>query len=412
MIDENTIIPEELLKMTQKQLKKELRVVDQRSRRWVEYCGKIFKVVLKMDNQYIIKRQDGKLLTKDSESFLNYNDFSVEDFNESKLIRLRTLSKNWDLNTIARWARSVVGTYYEKERFDVTVDEDNNIVSAVIYFPEIEITNSSEQSHIMKDIYIKYEFRKDEETVGGFTLKDIGIARSSYSASEIVNGYLFSHVSKDDFDRYSYDFCYGSTDLSKFIRRCLNDDSPIKFFHSLLLNYEEYLKWESLEGVPYRTIDSVISNNPKFVECGVSISRSSLLKYAEIVLSNIDSFKYEYIIKNGKYVIRATDEFIENVGDIICNHAEPKHIFPFINGKSCSISNEIVETLHYYQFIETKIIFKGEKQRIDIYDMDEVLSINDDELIEKRIHTNIPKMVADFICKQFGNFIINKKFNG
>lgn len=128
--------------------------------------------------------------------------------------------------------------YYGEDR--VWLDSENKQV--IIHFPEILITNSVEDSHVMKDIFIRI-------TVWG-KFKDIELARTTINKDE-YRRYIFSHMSESTVGSYGSALCFGNTDLYSWILNAKSSNSFVNI-DKIIASLEGYLSWESLEGKPYK----------------------------------------------------------------------------------------------------------------------------------------------------------------
>lgn len=125
---------------------------------------------------------------------------------------------------------------------DITVKE--NHYSAVIHFPEFEITNSRGESHIIKDLYFRVSFNE----LG--LVKGLWGSRSTVSYAEYISEYRHSHLSNSACQSWG-DFCLGGTDLSMLVSEMGASFDP-NMWEAFLHRLPDYLNWESLQGGPYR----------------------------------------------------------------------------------------------------------------------------------------------------------------
>ena len=138
--------------------------------------------------------------------------------------------------------------------FETTsINEEDGVLYLTAYLPKVTITNSVGSTHDMLDVYLRFGF-------WGKKLYSVEIARGTLTLSEIrsVNSYIFSHVSSHESYacKWYNSFCYGSdTPLSKLVVS-FKMGNTVEFTELFIL-FNEYLKWESLEGKPYRYINDV-----------------------------------------------------------------------------------------------------------------------------------------------------------
>lgn len=128
----------------------------------------------------------------------------------------------------------------------------------VVHFPEIEIKNSKRQSHIIKDLYVGQVILKD----GKFANDQLRGVRATLSQKEIASNYSHSHISGHPSDLKSHGwyyggFCTGSGPINQSIS-ILRSRVSEPDFQLFCLHLKEFVKWESIEGTPYRYINDVI----------------------------------------------------------------------------------------------------------------------------------------------------------
>lgn len=155
-------------------------------------------------------------------------------------------------------------------------DERNGTL--ILYYPELTLTNSMNTSHTIYDLVVKTRFSGD----GLLTLSPQG-KRYSFSEAEIKCGYAHSHLSTWGHDSNAYkSFCLGSgTPFGRLISLASTSSLSTKQFELFLIQLEEYLKWESLEGKPHISMtkiwDSASSNgnsdhgieDPAITKCAI-----------------------------------------------------------------------------------------------------------------------------------------------
>jgi hypothetical protein len=248
----------------------------------------------------------------------------------------------------------------------------------------------------MRDIYIKYRFTFYNSI---WYLNSIGIARSTFSSNELGYSYVFSHVDVGNVEYYGFNFCFGDTPLRKFIYTYLNKSVDVRQkFTQLLLSFEEYLQWESIEGTPYKYIDNLTSCYGYKTALKPSCSNSALIK--NLLNANIN-FKYRFEFLRNKHKLVLDQETIDAI-DKELTQLFPNFCYYTFNNLSHnrSISDK---TYKYYDGRPTEIVFKGEKKYIKIQDEDTGLAEP-----EKHIHRDILKGVVNILTAKLENFIINK----
>ncbi|NCD06246.1 MAG: hypothetical protein EOL97_09010 [Spirochaetia bacterium] len=205
-----------------------------------------------------------------------------------------------------KWVISKAISFYGKDR--VTIKDD---YSFVIYYPEIQITNSYGLVHTMYDLWAKINISTDSNRLYLASLK-----RTTLSSSEIRNEYLFSHCYINDYAYpfESFDFCYGNS--SHPLQSLLKEGDPFLKVDLWFLNLEAYLSWESVEGIPYRYINNVKSdvNYYKQVSSALIMPTFHLNSVINHVISNLDIIDFDYGVGQTAILSQTT---IDSIKDII-----------------------------------------------------------------------------------------------
>ncbi len=149
-------------------------------------------------------------------------------------------------------------------------------ISLIIKFPVINITNSDNQKHIIKDLYVVLPLTKD----GLLITPQIFGFRGSITNIEKASNYYHSHLSNS----YEHDithFCLGSGPLVEIINKMSKGYNP-KLFDMFLANLAIYVEWESIEGSPYRRINTLVEKTK--ISTAWNIAESKIEEQVEILL--------------------------------------------------------------------------------------------------------------------------------
>lgn len=164
----------------------------------------------------------------------------------------------------------------------------------IILFPKIEVTNSIGSLHTIKDLYVFIKvgiLDKNSDTV--YIYLNYNGFRGSLSLKEYLSGYSFSHLSGGVEAWGSFCFGTGEVFLSKhelseiYINNKEGFDRYLYKFENFLYIFREYLKWESIEGGPYKLISSLGTNrfftlnNNRVSSTELAIAKNLLVKILE-----------------------------------------------------------------------------------------------------------------------------------
>lgn len=129
----------------------------------------------------------------------------------------------------------------------------------LVYWPKVKITNETDKSHIIKDLYAKVEVTIDGKLslCSGFLLN-----RTTYTEAEWQSDYLHSHIQGipiDDITRFSKP-CLGRGPIKASIEN-LKREYDEDWFEEFLYELDRYVYVESIAGVPWRKIGNISATN-------------------------------------------------------------------------------------------------------------------------------------------------------
>lgn len=134
--------------------------------------------------------------------------------------------------------------------------------SIYILFDVINITNSNDDHHIIRDLLMRLSILSDNPEKQGFGLYNISGTRLTMTKEEITSNYLHSHLSSvniDNSDRRNFtfqSFCTGSGEINSYMDR-FNTRKNQTTITDLLLQLYTLVNWESLEGTPYMNMRDI-----------------------------------------------------------------------------------------------------------------------------------------------------------
>lgn len=175
-----------------------------------------------------------------------------------------------------------------------------------IRFPEIDITNSRNEKHHIKDLYVQFDvdIRKNFFITSDFKC-DIAITgrRGSLSLKEDEYGYNHSHLRLGS--RGWSPFCLGTSDFSLIVEQLRLSPSKTDWT-MLFLSLENYLKWESLEGGPFCQIKDIKYNKRP--------NKTILKEFSNDVIKNTPEHCFE-LSENKLKIIVEHDDFFDTIDE-------------------------------------------------------------------------------------------------
>lgn len=163
------------------------------------------------------------------------------------------------------------------DNFDFISSTPNKTI--LIKFQDIKMTNSYNYKYTLKNLYVAITFFKNQNNEFTFYNMLYG-ARESVTYAEYSSNYRHSHVRTG---HHGFgDFCVGSgTEMSDLLMDLSSEFNIVKF-EAFLYQLEDYLAWESLEGVPFYRMSNIMIrtsnqyNNPSYADC-----KRALIKFID-----------------------------------------------------------------------------------------------------------------------------------
>ena len=232
----------------------------------------------------------------------------------------------------------ILDEIYTSERYELSPinnKKNNKDYYLIIHFPEINITNSQGESHIIRDLYVRtvillnpyrYWFGKNNNFSG---------TRTTFTLEECASGYSHSHLHPGTIiHEFNNEFCLGSGPIAVLFnehsmengKAIDNNDDFINAFYSFLYTVNSYVSWESLEGMPYFKLRNILSLNNK-ISYGAPFSYNhfkenitTLSGYYHnsipYIMTHIDKFKINYIATKNRFKIISWKLSKENYEDL------------------------------------------------------------------------------------------------
>lgn len=130
-------------------------------------------------------------------------------------------------------------------------------VYVLIYFPKITVTNENDESIDIEEVYIRVPINRYGKLVSSFE-----IIRTKYSYEQYESGYMHSHA-HSGISKTSRDWrgmCLGSGPLVT-TTHTLKNSYDLDIWRLFCIELDEYLKVESVAGVPYIRMNRVGNNS-------------------------------------------------------------------------------------------------------------------------------------------------------
>lgn len=134
--------------------------------------------------------------------------------------------------------------FYGEEFLDIS---DNYII---IWYPEVIISNENDLSHLMRDLYVKVSFNKDE-------FDKFELLRGTLTINEMQSGYAHSHLSGINTNFHTS--CLGRGPINNTIASLKTTNEYLELWDLFIVELDKYVRVESLAGTPYNYINNIKS---------------------------------------------------------------------------------------------------------------------------------------------------------
>lgn len=307
---------------------------------------------------------------------------SINDQSENRkkeIIDLKEKGKLFHPSDILEIANDIFGedrVYIPSNQIDLFLIDYK--YSLYIHFPILTITNSRKEKHIIKDLYVKFDITCDS------LYSSLGInmygRRLTLSISEFESNYGHSHISGRSERDFSA-FCLGSSDFARLILDTKIEKTEYAW-NMMLLSLENYLKWESIEGGPYKYMNSICY--------GEQISESAAAPYLAEIISGMD--KKHWIYSDNQLSLSSD----ESVYDYFNKYSKLRSV-NFANKDLLEKRlKSINDSLDRYSFH-----WKDKDIKVSAYD--DIGSQEDEQL-----NSSVVELYNRIICNQFNLFNLKK----
>lgn len=239
------------------------------------------------------------------------------------------------------------------DNIDVTVNRDYQEkywINVKIFHGDIEISNSLYHKAILKKLYTKTRLYADEK---GLKFRELFLFRTEINSVEANKMFIHPHSPgiRVESPRWS-PMCLGDSELYKHFFRNKRKYSDMALY---CLYLDAYLAWESKEGGPYSTIESVYDceNN--------KANKIEDIDVESVIYDNADIFK---VVESSGHITVSSD-FINDIeieGVTKTNSLNNYLNVDMLKLKRTDYSNDVIKGQH--------VFFKGENLTLSVKDID------------------------------------------
>lgn len=255
---------------------------------------------------------------------------------------------------------------------------------------EVTIRNSSNQKHVIKDLFVLLPFNKDFKLTG-----DLMGTRGEISWYENDKGYLHSHLPGHGVSN----FCLGSGPIRDYISRFNITPSEDELFN-VIYNIKIYIAWESIEGRPYRQIKDLGKREITEID-GVFFNEHELIK--------------KYIKSDHQIPINLTT--VNGVKTLVVNKniLEKQLVDFFSKSDSALVYKDITHNKYYsaasinrkeHILPDRLFTFKGKDIFTTVKTYNNEIKVQDQEFYA---HPRITSKIQEWFTKRINDSIIQKE---
>ena len=267
----------------------------------------------KLASKFFITLNEGNDVIINATSFANEIDSMITVLN-------RKYGNNWDFHLRPIYPEG-------KLKFDLSLK---------ILFPEIEISNSRDEKHIIKDLIIIVTF-KESDVIESFSIcpQNVRGTRASFSYEEWLIGYNHSHLGTykpQEFDNifYSSRFCIGNgTEVENTMLYINENGYSEEQFELFLYNIDTMVSWESIEGVPYINMNNVAPITESTHQAVINPNINNLKSICNDISFSVEP-QFKYVFNDNRFKIVQNNTFDEYIKMKIFNSAQSSYIKGYI----------------------------------------------------------------------------------
>lgn len=248
----------------------------------------------------------------------------------------------------------------------------------MIRFQDFVIENSSGDERELHELFVFFYLQvvcvKDEKMVLRPSIPE-GM-RTLFHEDEYSSCYVHSHLTnlqpnnrKESSARQPKTFCIGNDHQEELIALLGANYDP-HLFASFLMILRTMVEWESLEGVPYSTIDGIssrdITNEQSAPEMNEDVVTDTLYVIFRRMYQHNISESMDFVIHENHYGVKMTREFEEKIKNLMINSNKYNFVAKRVMGNwvkyDSSRANMYIQDQHDEVFL-----FRGHEFKLSIY---------------------------------------------
>lgn len=228
--------------------------------------SRVAREVVRQENINIPSSIVDRYIVIDKESFMKSKgrDFKIKhrvnySVYEALVIKRKMIEKIDSAERFITHMKGLIGNVYDEENFEILYNMSFNATSSPRFnlffqFPNLTLTNSIELTHLIENIVIRmqgthFAFRGNNSMM---IQPSIEGQRTKFSPVDAFYGFNHSHL--PSYPSGLDGFCMGESHFMSGMNSTATTDIEVEM---LLYGLMDHIAWESLEGGPYTSMESV-----------------------------------------------------------------------------------------------------------------------------------------------------------
>ena len=269
-----------------------------------------------------------------------------------------------------------------------------------ILFPEVNITNRNQETHLIKDLLVSVRIYNHENR--NLRLNSLVGGRLTLSYAEYQNDYFHSHlsISKNSISTemnlpYLSNFCTGSGEINIYHSNINGDGFTEERFMRYAMQIMSLVSYESIEGTPYRYL-SRISARPRSGRI-FNINNRIIQTFKRTVINYYRNGEIVpkldiHIDSSNRYYIADNENFSKFIYDVPYEEQQRNEFFCTLGENNTYWAYNSTPGFAVPPTIRSTFIFRNEEKRFIIEPAPESSST-----IQYKVHPNLIKYLKEDI---------------
>jgi hypothetical protein len=262
------------------------------------------------------------------------------------------------------------------------------MLSILILYKSLTIENSRKETHKIENLIVTLKI--GQKILNGYNLsfETVEGTRSKISFAEYRSEYFHSHFNTDYSNNllHTFYFCLGQSELNDILLEIKNDNFDINTFELFFYTLNEFVRWESLEGVPYVYLENITEDYEltHTVSTEVNYNYQKFVSiFMEEILQNLSFLDLKYFLKDNRINVKQTKNFNKKLFQLFLYLFKKKYVFDKIfvlkrNNKYYNAKSLIVQFINLHteeelldvenlSFIVEQKDFKQDASLVSVY---------------------------------------------